>query len=64
MTERKIVYNWLFRQLGTLFAPNLLENLFAECDCIVELCVLQRVLASLGEVRGYMVRAELAECSE
>lgn len=45
-------------------APDLLLNLFAECECIAELCVLQRVLVSLGEVRRYMVRAKLGVCSE
>lgn len=64
MTERQIVDDWLDSQLGTLFAPDLLLNLFAECDCIAELCVLQRVLASLGEVRHYMVRAKLGVCTE
>lgn len=51
LTERQIVEDWLASQLGTLSAPDLLLNLFAECDCIADLCVLQRVRASLGEVR-------------
>ncbi len=51
LTERQIVEDWLASQLGTLSAPDLLLHLFAECDCIADLCVLQRVRASLGEVR-------------
>lgn len=64
LTERQIGDDWLASQLGTLSAPDLLVHLFAECDCIAELCFLQRVRARLGEVRGYMVRAKLGVCSE
>lgn len=57
-TEKQID-DWLESHLGTHSAPDLLLHLFAECDCIADLCVLQRVRASLGEVRYYMVRAKL-----
>lgn len=52
LTERQIVDDWLSSQLDTLSAPDLLVNLFAECECIAELCILQRVRAILGEFRG------------
>lgn len=52
MTEAWIAADWAASQLGTRSAPDLLVHLFAECQCIAELCVLQRVRASLGEVRG------------
>lgn len=58
-TERQILGDWLCSQLNTLSVPDLLVNLFAERDCIVELSILQRVRASLREVSSYMVRAEL-----
>lgn len=64
MTERQIVDDWLASKLSTLSAPDLLEHLFAECDCIAEISVFQRVRACLGEVRGYMVRAKLGVCIE
>ena len=47
-TERQIVDDWLASHMGTRSAPDLLLHLFAECDCIADLCVLQRVSASLG----------------
>lgn len=50
--------------MGTHSAPDLLLHLFAECDCIADLCILQSVHASLGEVRHYNVRAKLAVHTE
>lgn len=61
LTERQMGDDWLASQLGSLSAPDLLVDLFAECECIAELCFLQRVRARLGEVMGYMVRAKLGE---
>lgn len=58
-TDRQI-HGWLGSLVGTHSAPDLLLQLFAECDSIADLCILQSVLASLGEVRHYKVRAKLA----
>lgn len=63
LTDRQID-DWPESHLGTHSAPDLLLHLFAECDCIADLCVLQRVRASLGEVRHYMMRANLGVCRE
>lgn len=64
MTEREIGDDWLDSHLDTLSAPDLFLNLFAECDCIADLCILKRVRVSLREVRHYMVRAKQGVCSE
>lgn len=55
MTDRQIE-DWLESCPGTHSAPDLLLCLFAECQCIADLCILQSVRAFLGEVRHYIVR--------
>lgn len=55
LTDRQIE-DWLESRPGTHSAPDLLLCLFAECQCIADLCILQSVRAFLGEVRHYIVR--------
>ena len=52
LIETPTVADWLSSQLGPLCAPDLLLNLFADCESIAQLCVLQVVRVRLGEFRG------------